>query len=220
MSSDWSTRYTIADKNLWATKVYNDGDTLSEANAGKYYQWGNNYGFPRTWSVTTSSTKVDASNYWPWNYYNSSTFITWKANSGWDSSNNANLRWWTTWTVEATQWPCANWFHIPLYTEFSSLSTLLFTTLWLSKNWWTLNTYLKLPANWYIWEDGNIAAATQWSSWRYFSSSNVNARNAFWVYATDSTANLVTWSAKALGMWIRPFANSPTQPDSSRTKLY
>jgi len=55
---------TIADKNLWATTVYNSGDTLSQANCGNYYQWGNNYWFPFTWTVTTSTTQVDASNYW------------------------------------------------------------------------------------------------------------------------------------------------------------
>lgn len=210
LSSDGTSWLTIADKNLWATTVWDYWN---------YYQWGNNYWWA-TNATTKSSNQVNAWNYWPWNYYNSSTFITWKANTWWDSSNNANLRWWTTWTVEAMQWPCPSWYHIPSYTEFSSLSTLLFTTFWLNKNWWTLNTYLKLPANWYIGEDGNIAAATQWQVWYYFSSSNVNARNAFWVYATDSSANLVTWAAKALWQWIRPFANTPTQPDTSWTKLY
>lgn len=95
LSWDGSTWITIMDKNLWATTVYNDWDTLSEANCWKYYQWGNNYWFPRTWNVTTSSTQVDASNYWPWNYYNSSTFIT-ISSSPYDRSSiqNNNLWWW------------------------------------------------------------------------------------------------------------------------------
>ena len=97
LSSDWQTWITIADKNLWATTVWNNGDALSEANCWKHYQWGNNYGFPRTWGITTSSTQVDASNYWPWNYYSSSTFITY--NGRWDSTDNWNLWWWVTqWT--------------------------------------------------------------------------------------------------------------------------
>ena len=99
ISSDWQTWITIADKNLWATTVWNSWDTLSEANCGKYYQRWNNYGFPRTWSVTTSSTQVDASNYWPWNYYSSDTFI--KDGWGWDSGDNWNLWWWVTqWTFQ------------------------------------------------------------------------------------------------------------------------
>ena len=91
ISGDGTTRYTIADKNLWATQVWNNWDTPSEANCGKYYQRWNNYWFPRSWSVTTSSTQVDASSYWPWNYYSSSTFIigSWR-----DSSGNWNLWWW------------------------------------------------------------------------------------------------------------------------------
>ena len=100
LSSDWQTWVTIADKNLWATTVWNSWNTLSEANCWKYYQRWNNYGFPFTWSVTTSSTQVDASTYWPWNYYSSSTFITRSSSPyRWDTTDNWNLRWWVSqWT--------------------------------------------------------------------------------------------------------------------------
>lgn len=93
VSSDGTTWITTSDKNLGATTVYNNWDTLSEANCWKYYQWWNNYWFPFTWPTTTSTTQVDASAYWPWNYYSSSTYIiiNW---SWWDSSWNNNLRWW------------------------------------------------------------------------------------------------------------------------------
>ena len=100
VSWDWTTWTTIADKNLWATTVYNYGDTLSDANCGNFYQWWNNYWFPRSWTVTTSSTQVDASSYWPWNYYNSSTFIKWFID--WSSVGNNNLRWGVTWVVTNT----------------------------------------------------------------------------------------------------------------------
>ena len=102
VSWDWQNWLTIADKNLWATTVYNNSDTLSEANCGYYYQRWNNYWFPFTWSVTTSSTQVDASNYWPWNYYNSSTFIT---VNNWSSVQNDNLWWWVSqWTWVWWDW--------------------------------------------------------------------------------------------------------------------
>ena len=91
---------TIADKNLWASTVYNNWDTVTDSNCGGYFQWGNNYMFPFSWSVTTSSTKVDATGYWPWNYYSSDIFIT-PSDSPKRRENpeNTNLRWWTTWVV-------------------------------------------------------------------------------------------------------------------------
>ena len=108
ITGDGTTWYTIQDKNLWATTVYSDWNTLSEANCGKYYQWGNNYGFAWTWSVTTSSTQVNAQNYWPWNYYSSSTFITW--NSDWSSVQNDNLRWWEIWIQTSSgSWSLVVW---------------------------------------------------------------------------------------------------------------
>lgn len=97
ISSDWINWITIADKNLGATVVWNNGDETSQSNKWWFYQWWNNYMFPATWSITTSSTKVDANNYWPWNYYSSSTFIYgW---GDWSSVTNNNLRWGETWVV-------------------------------------------------------------------------------------------------------------------------
>lgn len=101
ISGDGSTRYTMADKNVWADNSYNPWDAESESNCGYFFQRGNNYPFPRSWTLTTSSTKVDASNYWPWNYYYSDVFIYGVSGNRWDSSNNTNLRWWVsqwTWT--------------------------------------------------------------------------------------------------------------------------
>ena len=83
-----TTGYTMMDKNIGATVVYNDGDTLSEANCGKYFQRWNNYWFPRTWNVTTSNTAVNTVWYGPSNPYSDDTFIVshedWSANDNWD----------------------------------------------------------------------------------------------------------------------------------------
>lgn len=152
ITSDWVTWYTIQDKNLWATTVYNDGDTLSEANCWKYYQWGNNYWFSRTWTVTTSSTQVDASNYWPWNYYSSSTFITWSTDRS--SVHNDNLWGAITWVV--------------------TLDNAITNTGVLSVNWQTGNVTIAAwlqvapnsPITWikYIWygTEAQYAALTQY----------------------------------------------------------
>ena len=109
ITSDWTTGYTIMDKNLWATTVYSHWDELSEANCGKYYQWWNNYWFAWTWNVATSYyTQVDVSSYWPDNYYSSSTFacgeddwaLVHNNNLWWDISNSTHQE--CTWTSELT----------------------------------------------------------------------------------------------------------------------
>ena len=76
--SNWQTWYTMSDKNLWATVVYNNWDTISEANSWYFYQFWNNYWFPWVWNSSTvnvSNTAVDITWYWPNNYYNNDTFV-------------------------------------------------------------------------------------------------------------------------------------------------
>lgn len=185
-SADWTTWITITDKNLGATTVYNNWDTLSEANCGKYYQRWNNYWFPRTWSITTSSTKVDASWYWPWNYYSSSIFIVATSSSYvWDSSDNWNLRWWVTWVKQnpvdiveryywgkliddysAMRWPCPEGFHVPKSSERSAIINA-WVSLWARTTSWTTSvtnfrTYLKLPNIVYLFP-GNWLPWTWWT---------------------------------------------------------
>ena len=93
-----SPRYTIMDKNIWATTVRTYWDTQTEANSGKLFQRWNNYWFPWYDDIQVASW------YWPWNYYSSSTLICddyWE----WDSSNNHNLWWWATnWTRVDETW--------------------------------------------------------------------------------------------------------------------
>lgn len=93
LSSDWwNTWTTIQDKNLWATEVYTQWKTPSVSNCWNFYQFWNNYGF--WWStLSTSSSTVNASAYWPWNYYSNNTYRT---ASTWDSSKNLNIWWWVT----------------------------------------------------------------------------------------------------------------------------
>lgn len=86
---------TISDKNLWATVVYNDGDTLAQTNCWYYYQRWNDNGFDWTGTITTSSTQVDASSYWPSSHYSDSTFIY--GSTDWSSVQNDNLWGWVTW---------------------------------------------------------------------------------------------------------------------------
>lgn len=118
-NGQWS--FTIMDKNLWASVVYEDWDTLSEANCGKYYQWGNNYWFAWTGSVTTSSTQVDTTGYGPWNYYTGTDFIT---KADWSSPSNDDLWGNITNTEYARQWPAPSGYHVPSIIEWQNFIKL------------------------------------------------------------------------------------------------
>lgn len=217
LSSDGSTWLTIADKNLWATTVYNDGDTLSQANCGNYYQWWNNYGFPFTWAVTTSSTQVDASTYWPWNYYSSSTFITRNGSpQNWDSTVNSNLWWWVTWTVAAMQWPCPTGFHVPSKDELTTLLTTI-NNIWIT-SWTYASKYLRIP---FAGErEIDTWNTTYQGSYTYILQA-IQHSGGNLATLLISNANLeMTYSLKSTWLSIRPFANTPIQPDSSWEKLY
>ena len=217
LSSDGSKWITIADKNLWATQVYNDGDTLSEANCGTYFQRWNNYGFPRTWSVTTSSSQVNAQNYWPWNYYSGSTFIT--QEYSWDSSNNNNLWGWATWTPLAMKWPCAEWYHVPSKDEMDTLISI-WVSLWV---WgWSsgsnCKTMLKMPYSWRRNYKTNVGL--QWSDAELWCATVYD--NYHWYGLLIEDSRIITYSSAFKSQWssIRPFKNEAVQPDDSRTKLY
>lgn len=121
--TDW---ITMMDKNLWATTVYNYGDTITADNLWNIYQRWNDYGF--SWDSTQSgpdpSGSVDASLYWPWNYYESDT----PASSY--TGDSSNLRWWVTeWT-----WTWSD----PSSTEISAHPVKLWTTAPQNPTEWTL----------------------------------------------------------------------------------
>lgn len=111
--TNWTSWYTIQDKNLWATTVYNYWDTLSEANCGKYYQWWNSYWFRWIGSsvtVQTSSTQVDTTGYWPRNTYSSDVYII--GFDDWSNPSNSNIWWWVTGVVNTVnnEWVTSiNW---------------------------------------------------------------------------------------------------------------
>ena len=165
--------FTIMDRNLWATS----NDINNPNSYGHYYQWWNNYGFPSSEEVKKiSANQVDASNYWPWNYYENDTFIIW---NNWDSSNNKNLWWWGNDSADNwrwidlnnspdRQWPCPKWYHIPSLWEW-----LLLTKYWADKNnktykyypergvleldrWYSdFRNYFKIPLAWEYYLSGD-----------------------------------------------------------------
>ena len=229
--------YTIADKNVGATTVYNFNDTLSEANCWKFFQMWNNYPFPYSWTLTTSSTQVNATNYWPGNYYSSSTFITWS--SWWDSSQNKDLWWWETWIQQtpkelksayigecvgnwATQWPAPSGFHIPLNTEWQAVKDIWTGLGGWSSDWTNFWIALKLPFAGY--RDYSSADVSHQGSdgcyWSSSPSSNTNLSRGLNFSLSTSIYAQDYWYMRTCGLTVRCFKNFPTVPTSSWTKLY
>ena len=210
-SEDWTTWHTIADKNIGATST----DITSSSSYWNYYQRWNNYWFIYWWSPTTSSSTVNASTYWPWNYYSNSTYRT---VARWDSSANVNLWWQTTNTNVARRWPCPEWYHVP---STADLSPMFYSFWGLSAN--DFRQFFKIPQCWtrewsnatsyqYIWTRACVwtSFASVWEYWISARFLNVSGNNA-------PTTNAVVTS---FAMPIRPFKNVAVQPDSSRTVLY
>lgn len=235
LSSDWSNWITIADKNLWATQLYNYNDTINANNYWWFFQWGNNYMFPYTWPTSKTTTQVNASSYWPGNYYSNSSFYYNKNSNGWDSSYNQNKRWYTTWTNEAMQWPCATWFHVPTADEWDNLLMAYGGVKWISvtatwngyklASWWTtMMTELHLPPcdRFIVANSGNI---TTWSSGRYWANtsyynSGSTGRNHAETFAiTTSEASSAHWNSISYWYIIRPFYNEWVQPSADWTKV-
>jgi len=115
ISKDWTDWITIADKNVWATTVYNSWDTMSQSNRWKFFQRGNNYGFPSgSNNFEKTSTKVDTSWYWPLRPYYWRVFITWSTQDwdrDWSTVENGDLRWYLSyddWSSKSNVISC-NW---------------------------------------------------------------------------------------------------------------
>ena len=203
---------TIKDKNLGATTVYEYWDTLSEVNAWKLFQWWNNYWFPFAWSVSVWGLSADLTQYWPWNYFYSDVFVK---NSNF-SSTNWNLWWDTTNTLEARQWPCETWYHVPSSSEFTTLYNIYIFNWWTSSNWDLFTHFYKLPIAWF--RVSYSAETAVWWEWMYWSSTPA-PRASIQLHFTSSSIHpnydLVWWY-----WWtIRPFKNSYVLPDSSWVAL-
>lgn len=219
LSSDGSTRYTMADKNLWATST----DVSSSASYWNYYQRWNNYWFTSSPQLINSQT--NAANYWPSNYYSSNLFrYKWNYSwYNWDSSNNHNLRWWVTNTNASKKWPCNTWFHIPSREEWINLFNA-FKAIWTDEwrwKWDYMKTYLKLPYAWLImWSNWSYATENRyWTATSYTQSSNYYY-NAYCISFSSYNISIDGTYPKIRWLPIRPFSDTAVQPDTSWTKLY
>jgi hypothetical protein len=214
----WSggTWYVIMDRNLWATATWWISCNSSSCR-WNHYQWWNNYWFPSTSSpayTPNSSSQASASGYWPWNYYNSWTFIT--QNQWWDSANNRNLWWWQwdkessnwTWTNEDRQWPCPDWYHIPSTWEWKSLSTFwINSALWASNNNNFHNKLFFPLAGYRRWDTAVLDSQTingyYWSS----SPSDTVASSAYFLSISNNSVYSQGNQFRGFGRSIRCFKN-------------
>lgn len=217
-STDWlltiiynEVKYTLSDKNLWATTVWNRWDWLNSNNAWLLYQWGNNYWFNQIdWSFNTDPSQVDTTWYWPWNYYNDSTFRSWSY-TDWSNPSNGNLWWWATLTFEAMQWPCPSWFHIPHYSDYYTIYQVLASlTEWNTEFW----IHLMMPPAWFI---SNWSVQRVWTEWHYWTVTDATTEiwAAAWSLYTfwSNWSGVTTFSARKFWYSIRPFKNTVVLPD-------
>ena len=214
--TDWSDAYTIMDRNLWATSTGVD----SSDSYGYYFQWWNNYWFPSdpNASITTSNTKVDASWYWPWNYYSSSTFITISSNRGSNprdrsSVQNDNLRWWVSGTYEAMQWPCPEWYHVPSSGEWLGLSTMLWYD-WVFDSAASIEALDRLNTKLYIPSAGmrtysSAGVNNQGTRGNYWSSTALNGGALLLHFRSIILGPYDGWEERSNALSLRCFKNSP-----------
>ena len=216
-NGQWS--MTIMDKNLWASNVRNRGDTLSEANCWYVFQRWNSYGFSWNWEITkvisSQSTRIDSSNYWPWNNYLSSNFmITW---TGWGivyiRPINEDMWWDVTDTDFARQWPCPSWYHIPSKNEFGYFINA-YKALFPNRTVASFRDSFCIPLAWTR-SFSNWNSQYSWVYWEYLTSTIWDANNQYPYYLRiekDDALNPRWRSTAATAAWlsIRPFKNTVT----------
>ena len=195
------------DKNLWATS----NDVNSQDSYGYYYQWWNNYGFPRNWDINISSTQVDASGYWPNNPYLSNIFII---GSKWDSSENRNLWWWNSTSILDKQWPCPVWYHVPsmdewqwIYETFCNING--FAIVGLNNIAWRIEQFsktLKLPFAGIDNHRVSPHSIDLRGSWMfYWSSDTYDGHNDIWLNVESPNGErdgLQTWNRWKMTDWL------------------
>ena len=159
VSNTWNViHYTIMDRNLWATEVYNQNFSINSINTwsfGYLYQWWNNYGFKPCyalwatnfgnscnsfpWWETTNGSQVPFliwSLYMP-SLYSRNIFVINQTNWMEWASVRDNIWWWSwdtisvdwQWTKDDRQWPCPNWYYVPSEKDWNDVYTYL--------SWWS-----------------------------------------------------------------------------------
>ena len=231
--SNWQS-ITIMDRNVWATKYYNESWATANDWNWSLFQWWNNYWFTNI--PSTSKDTVDTTWYSWRNPYSNNVVITSNKHPttsafykpDWSSPSNSELWWSNTDTGISKQWPCPEWYHIPnvyealnLLNTWSSITWVDRTSYWYNHSRLVLfEDTLLLPLNWGIEVSGNTPYVSRWGIWLLWTTTDTRYDNipygaAYRVAFNDYYIQTYTegssymWQAYAKIWWfgIRPFKN-------------
>jgi len=248
LKSDGTTgHYTIMDRNMWATEVYNwhFDTTVNTWSLWYHYQWWNNYWFASCWNWSDCTNLVNWDTYWGvvdksiWEQYIPSQFArkVWNKNGttvNWMSwSTTTDWIWWWTgdrrdsWNGEFTtkkwrQWPCPDGYYIPSVSDWKLILN----------NWKNATRFNTLSDNG-VWKELSLNLLLPPASNRVSNDMKVAGVGSAWIYWTSSPNYAHWWQAEAIkiqesyvpntqvfrsqGLTIRCVKNYPT---TSAFRLY
>ncbi len=197
--------YTIMDRNMWATEVYNKKmwEEVNKNSYGYFYQWWNNYWFSSNgYPKVKSSEKVPYVN---WKNKIPSSFAdsmrrTW---APWyeESFECYNFWWWSgdtylndgEWTDRWNRrWPCTWDYYIPSVKDWSEIyRDRSIATPLISNNQWSKD--LLLPPAWHL-QRTNSRLSDQWMYWYYRASSPSRDSQAYEMHFDYNWINARYWS--------------------------
>ena len=202
----WATwYYAMMDRNLWATMTW-AWQVAPIWSYGYYYQWWNNYWFPNNGNLDVGEQVEDISNnYWPWNYYNSGTFILeWFGHPS-AYISNGNLRWWNGDGIDR-QWPCPEWYHIPAHNGFVNMVDVYWKN---SVNdtggiQWSLDSLMPFAGN----RSNQTADIGMLGYGNYWSSTHYNISNSYNLMFVPYGVDVIGYVGNRFGLSLRCFKNS------------
>jgi len=196
-----TSHYTIMDRNMWASELYNRQTNAAYMNKNSFwyhYQWWNNYWFASC-NSNSCGTFPNWEDTWDMIQYNErSRYIPsryakniWSTADNWmgGSTDDDNIRWWAwdtsdenwSWTKQDRQWPCPDGYYIPSEKDWKNIKN---GYVW---NYKELSQVLFLPFAWYrgyLWST-SIYISKLWQDWAYWTSSPYNISRAKYFSATD-----------------------------------
>ena len=206
--SDGENTYTLMDRNLWARVAWNTWtyafDDKSNYNTeddyyGYYYQWWNNYGFSNIQKYGNVISDAIPSNY---------------VSSSWSTSNlgGYNLRWDTTNTESARQWPCPRGWHVPSANEWEAIKKAWCMSYNNTENcqwaWRQFAEALQMPtAGYRYYNYGKFIYSSSGSNGYYWSSTSNDNSKANYLFFRSSNVNINT-DDRVNGLQVRCLKNN------------